>query len=452
MSVSVLGSRHNTNFRLSLVGAIDSTLPNRLVSNTMSPPPFSLASHSLASTEAPSTNGTIDILGGGIAGACVLRALAVALSRQGAMGHVTLRLIDTSPPASGASAAPMALFHPLLSRDHNLASQLVWQGIQTTHHWLTQLGGYAEGWAALTGAVETFTPPDHQGMEALVRHPDLAGGVSMASPTAVRSLLAGWAAMPRLVQACIADAQRRLGPQRVRLLAPAPRVLAEGLLQGADGGTAGASHVVVATAHGEGLPEAVRAHLALAPLGGQLSWINTKAVLGASAQALPPLNEIRCGQGYAVHAGGVLYAGASFHRDPLAPGGLATTTADHRQNLHRLAELAPAWADALAPHWETHGHSWAAIRWTTRDRLPHVGAVACPEARLTPQMSQPQHLPRMAGVSVLLGLGSRGLSLAPLAAEALAARILGLPQPLPLKLVHATDPARFVLRTHRRAN
>lgn len=399
----------------------------------------------LAPTERLPRGSTVDVLGGGIAGACMVRALAVGLARQGRQDEVQLRLIETQAPASGASAAPLALYHPLLSRDHNLASQLVWQGIQTTHHWLTQLGGYAEGWAAMTGAVEVFQPPHHEGIAALARHPDLAGGLRMLSSTEAQSLLAGWAVMPRLVEACLADARHRMGAGRVRILTQAPRVTVEGLLSAPQ-----TSHVVVATAHGDGLPERIRQGLALAPLGGQLSWMDTPHLV---SPALPPLVQIRCGQGYAVHAGPRLYVGASFVREPSqAEGALEPSPQDHTENLHRLAELSPAWADAVAPAWHRQGGTWASVRWASRDRLPHVGSVVDPQITATPQMSQLHHLPRMARVSVLLGLGSRGLSLAPLAAEALAARILGLPQPLAPRLADAVDPARFVLRTHRRAH
>jgi glycine/D-amino acid oxidase-like deaminating enzyme len=61
---------------------------------------------------------------------------------------------------------------------------------------------------------------------------------------------------------------------------------------------------------------------------------------------------------------------------------------------------------------------------------------------------------------VLAGLGSRGLSIAPLAAEVLAGQILGTgatsgerahQNVLPARLLDAVDPTRFILRAHRRA-
>ncbi|MDP5127235.1 MAG: tRNA U-34 5-methylaminomethyl-2-thiouridine biosynthesis protein, partial [Burkholderiaceae bacterium] len=62
-----------------------------------------------------------------------------------------------------------------------------------------------------------------------------------------------------------------------------------------------------------------------------------------------------------------------------------------------------------------------------------------------------EQLPRWQGVYCLLGLGSRGLSTAPWAAECLVKSILGEPLPEPARLLRAIDPARFVLRNHVRA-
>ena len=64
---------------------------------------------------------------------------------------------------------------------------------------------------------------------------------------------------------------------------------------------------------------------------------------------------------------------------------------------------------------------------TTADHLPLVGAV--PDA--------PD------GLFVLGGLGGRGFCLAPLLAEHLTARILGLPSPLPRNLSVLVEPTRF---------
>ncbi len=109
--------------------------------------------------------------------------------------------------------------------------------------------------------------------------------------------------------------------------------------------------------------------------------------------------------------------------------------------------------------------------------MPHIGRVISQQALqagLPRRASQLRHLPREDKLYVLAGLGSRGLSIAPLAAELLAGQIVSAPEgsaskgdcaeqgskhdavhapnaPLPRPLLDAVDPARFVLRAHRRA-
>jgi tRNA 5-methylaminomethyl-2-thiouridine biosynthesis bifunctional protein len=59
-------------------------------------------------------------------------------------------------------------------------------------------------------------------------------------------------------------------------------------------------------------------------------------------------------------------------------------------------------------------------------------------------------LARSPGLFVLTGLGSRGLTTAPLAAEVLAAWVTGAPMPVDARLRDALDPARWRRRAARR--
>jgi tRNA 5-methylaminomethyl-2-thiouridine biosynthesis bifunctional protein len=59
-------------------------------------------------------------------------------------------------------------------------------------------------------------------------------------------------------------------------------------------------------------------------------------------------------------------------------------------------------------------------------------------------------VPRTPGLHVLTGLGSRGITLAPLMGRLLAARIEGAPWPLERDLADAVDPARWLVRRARR--
>ena len=63
--------------------------------------------------------------------------------------------------------------------------------------------------------------------------------------------------------------------------------------------------------------------------------------------------------------------------------------------------------------------------------------------------AQARDLPRMRGLYCLGALGSRGIGLAPLLAEALACMVSGEPLPIEGALIDAIDPARFLLRLMR---
>lgn len=148
------------------------------------------------------------------------------------------------------------------------------------------------------------------------------------------------------------------------------------------------------------------------PVRGQATWTEHPAPAPAAFGA------------YAIPArDGVLF-GATHDR-----GGVETDAreADDRRNLVALAKGLPGLAADLA---DAPLRGRAAVRATTADHLPLAGAA--PEA--------PD------GLFVLGGLGGRGFCLAPLLAEHLTARVLGLPSPLPRDLADLVEPARFSSR------
>jgi tRNA 5-methylaminomethyl-2-thiouridine biosynthesis bifunctional protein len=154
------------------------------------------------------------------------------------------------------------------------------------------------------------------------------------------------------------------------------------------------------------------------PVRGQATWTDRPATAPAAfgAYAIPTRD-------------GVLF-GATHDRDDVATD---TREADDRRNLQALAKGLPKLAARLA---DAPLRGRAAVRATTADHLPLAGAV--PDA------------PGQ-GLFVLGALGGRGFCLAPLLAEHLAARILGLPSPLPRGLSELVEPARFSSRTEPRA-
>jgi len=133
--------------------------------------------------------------------------------------------------------------------------------------------------------------------------------------------------------------------------------------------------------------------------------------------------------------------------------------ADHAHNLRQLAAITGSRLDALAPGDDgslaaslvarglLHGRvGWRA---SASDRLPLVGAVPQQPADGTALPDQPRHWPRVPGLFVASGFGSRGLTWAPLAGRLIASWIADAPYPLPSDLVDALDPARFAARAVR---
>ncbi|AMC34295.1 FAD-dependent 5-carboxymethylaminomethyl-2-thiouridine(34) oxidoreductase MnmC [Janthinobacterium sp. B9-8] len=119
-------------------------------------------------------------------------------------------------------------------------------------------------------------------------------------------------------------------------------------------------------------------------------------------------------------------------------------TSAEQRNLAELQALLPE----LAP--VQSAGSRACFRPNSLDRLPLVGALPDPQ-NINGAIHQLHQIPRLKGAYALLGLGSRGLSWAMIAAEALACQLNGDPAPLESDLLHAIDPARFLLRKHRQA-
>lgn len=120
----------------------------------------------------------------------------------------------------------------------------------------------------------------------------------------------------------------------------------------------------------------------------------------------------------------------------------------HAGNLQRLARLFAAPVDA------TPTEIFDAIRCVAQDRLPLAGAVADEAAALQAgpavRGAHLADLARCEGLYASFAYGSRGLALAPLAAEWIAAQIEGEPWMLERDLAGRLDVARFLLDAARR--
>jgi tRNA 5-methylaminomethyl-2-thiouridine biosynthesis bifunctional protein len=116
-----------------------------------------------------------------------------------------------------------------------------------------------------------------------------------------------------------------------------------------------------------------------------------------------------------------------------------------QRNLAELQALLPELAAVSS------ATSRACYRPNSLDRLPLAGALPDPQS-ITGAIHQLHQIPRLKGVYGLLGLGSRGLSWAIIAAETLACQLNHDPAPIEIDLQQAIDPARFLLRKYRQSN
>ena len=384
------------------------------------------------------------IIGAGLAGASAASALA-------RLGWRCTVLERHGSPAAEASGNPAGVFHPASHAADNPHARLLRAASLLAAHRYARLiedrrvTGEVRGMLQMPGR-ERDEPRPH------AEHPDIArpetadsaAGLSglAASGPGVHFGPAGWVAPGELVAAW-------LQAPGVTLHTGKPVASLE---RRGDGwraldasGQALAEAPVVVLAAGTGLAALVQAAsaepLELGTSRGQLNWFD-----GVAGPRLP-----MTGQGYAVSVPGAgrwrLVFGATSHEDDAEP---ALREADTRWNEARLRALtgieAPAQAGLL-------GMVGGRVAWrvTTPDRLPVVGPLAAPNLPAHLRLDQARLVPRLAGVHVIGGLGSRGLTWAPLLGEVLAAGVAGTPQPLPSDLLDALDPARGLVRRVRRA-
>jgi len=382
------------------------------------------------------------VLGAGLAGCAIAERLA-------ARGWAVTLVERHAAPAGEASGNLAGIVRPLLTLDDSLASRLnracflharrVWSGLE------------AQGFAPRRNLNGVLQIARDAAQESVMQNLPAAGGYPegyvqfldraaasqlLGSTTAYGALLfpgGGWANPPSLCRASLAA-----GGERIGLLAgqEAARIERVGpnwqVLDGA--GQAIATAPVLVLAGGASL-RGLAADLPISPARGQVSHI--------PQGRLPDIQFPACREGYLTPAvDGVHCLGATYAYDD----GEELRELDHAENLTRLTDILPAAGADLDPA-ELDGR--VGFRATTPDRLPLIGALADTQMPL-PHDIQLKDLPRREGLYGLLGLGSRGLVWAALAAEILASQLNGDPAPVESDLRDAIDPARFLLRTHRR--
>lgn len=158
-----------------------------------------------------------------------------------------------------------------------------------------------------------------------------------------------------------------------------------------------------------------------------------------SESSLPRIGRVLNGGGYFTPSqGGVCSVGATYDFDS---DQAEVTEASHHSNVGHLCFLLPKVKEgSLDPIGGRVG-----FRCLTADRLPVVGPLVDVGAPIKRGQSL-LDLKRQAGLYGLLGLGSRGALWSTLAGEVLASQIENEPIPIPIDLLEAIDPGRFIFK------
>lgn len=365
------------------------------------------------------------VIGSGLAGAGTAHALAL----RG--WHVTV-LESGQHPASGASGLPVGLVAPHTSPDDSHISRLSRAGVRAMQQAMQSLLTEGVDWSP-TGVQERRLPGKTR-----------KGGAPSSWSDALQHEGAVWtraAPPPAPPHALWHEKGAWLRPaQLVKALLQHPNITwqghahittlghAQGQWQALHDDTlvAQAPRMVLAAgpACQQFIQQVTHKALPINPLRGQLSW-GLMQDLASTPVPGSPVN----GHGSFVphvptHEGNAWFAGSTFDRHNDQPD---LHDSDHAENFARLQALLPDTAEGLRDAFATRVRGWAGVRCSVPDRLPMVGPIA--------------NAPT--GLWVNAAMGSRGLTLALLCGELLAARWHNEPLPVEPKLASALDASRY---------
>lgn len=391
----------------------------------------------------------IAIIGGGLAGA----NCAYALSKR---GFSTTLYCQDDALAQGASGNNQGGFYPQLNAQAGHASQihalsfnyasklykqLLNQGIHYSHQWCgTFQVAFNNKVASRYGKlVQNQTWP-----ESLIHWIDAQQATKIAKVDLPYPGLyipqGGWINLPELVAGLVkaADSKVEVSKQLTSL----ERINGSWQLNWQDGGQSDADIVIMATGSDSADCQQM-SQLPFRLVRGQVEAIN-------SQNELANLSTVLCHKGYLTPAWQGSHAiGSTYIKDDKNCD-YRLTEQQTNITMHQQALSKCDWIRDIQP--TTKGR--AAIRCSTPDHLPMVGAV--PNNSIQTQQYHDlykalpvKHYPQPINhpnLFMLCGLGSRGLTTAPLCAEVLISQILNEPLPLSNQLLDALNPNRFLVR------
>ena len=363
-----------------------------------------------------STAKRIAILGAGIAGASAAHALSV----RGA--NVTV--FDPAGIASGASGNPLALLMPRLDAGDTVQARLLIDAYLAAR----------QTYSGMDGAHETS-----------VRQ--------MPKDTAELSRFAKLLADPPLPLEDL-EAISGGGLLHKRAMILEPQKIVASLLEGVrvQIGTVNID-LRNRTVNGETFDAIIMAN-AMSAIQ-QFDWLKLEGRLGqvefVTGATRVEADALASGH-YALALNDERLWGATFEKIPQDADATTSDTA-REDNAEALKKLSPWWRRDAKDHQVT---SRAAIRATTADRLPLIGAVPNLEAMLeafsglrTGRAAEAD-APLLPGIFLVNGFGARGFTWGPWAGRILAAMCLGGPVAAEVSALEAISPSRLILRALKR--
>ena len=394
-------------------------------------PPWALRNSRAASIRSFERPGRCTVIGSGMSGALVARALALR-------GWQVTVLEQHGHAAAGASSLPAGMVSASGKSPADPLFALSRSAYHLTRQLLQTMVAQGEDWDD-GGALRPLGPGNRQGKNpkanaASAQSAPRLAGASAPSPW---QALALWLKPKAWIQACLSSPGVSLrANMAVHSIAYAAghwqaldvrgQVLAHSelmvLCNAMDAARLlGASSEIQAQAH----PLSPAARRALAQLHPRYGSISSGPAAGLPHRPALPVQ----GQGHFLPAvpgaqGLQWLAGAGFETDDSA-----TDAACHQANLARVAHLVPGLTASLQAQLQTGQLGlWRGQRCVSHDRLPLVG----------PASSGGEN-----GLWVCLAMGARGLTFAALCAELLAARLMDEPLPLPKRLARLLDLQRL---------
>jgi tRNA 5-methylaminomethyl-2-thiouridine biosynthesis bifunctional protein len=391
----------------------------------------------------------IAIVGGGLAGA----NCAYALSKRGLSS--TLYCQDDGL-AKGASGNVQGGFYPQLNAEAGHASQihglsfnfantlyrqLLTQGIHFSHQWCgtLQLAFNEKVESRYRKLINNQTWP-----EALVQWVEPKKATQLANLAMPYPALyieqGGWLNLPELIAGLVKASESTVIVNKQ--LTSLEQINDTWQLSWQDRGQSEADVVIMATGSDSSDCEQM-SQLPFRIVRGQVEAIK-------SQNELANLSTVLCHKGYLTPAWNGLHIMGSTYVKEDKNCGYRLSEQHTNLTMHQKALAKCNWLDDI----QVTKNGRAAIRCSTPDHLPMVGAVPNNEIqtdqyrdlyKALPAKHYPQPINHN-NLFMLCGLGSRGLTTAPLCAEVLVSQILNEPLPLPNHLLDALNPNRFLVR------